>query len=45
VKDSIVTVFSKADQKPIYRKFEVVGIYKTDIKMIDDQFVLEELIM
>jgi lipoprotein-releasing system permease protein len=40
VKDSIVTVFSKADQKPIYRKFEVVGIYKTDIKMIDDQFVL-----
>jgi lipoprotein-releasing system permease protein len=39
VKDSIVTVFSKADQKPIYRKFEVVGIYKTDIKMIDDQFV------
>ncbi|GEN76521.1 permease [Chryseobacterium hagamense] len=40
VKDSIVTVFSKADQKPIYRKFEVVGIYRTDIKMIDDQFVL-----
>ncbi|RMZ59468.1 ABC transporter permease [Chryseobacterium nematophagum] len=40
LKDSIVTVFSKADQKPIYRKFEIVGIYKTDIKMIDDQFVL-----
>ncbi|RKT01483.1 ABC transporter permease [Chryseobacterium defluvii] len=40
VKDSIVTVFSKADQKPIYRKFEVVGIYRTDIKMIDDQFVI-----
>ncbi|MCW3159753.1 ABC transporter permease [Chryseobacterium oryctis] len=40
VKDSIVTVFSKADQKPIYRKFEVVGIYKTDIKMIDEQFVI-----
>jgi lipoprotein-releasing system permease protein len=32
VKDSIVTVFSKADQKPIYRKFEVVGIYKTILK-------------
>lgn len=40
LKDSIVTVFSKVDQKPIYRKFEVVGIYKTDIKMIDEQFVI-----
>ena len=40
VNDSIVTVFSKADQKPIYRNFQVVGIYRTDIKMIDDQFVL-----
>ncbi|WP_415328397.1 ABC transporter permease [Chryseobacterium sp. MMS23-Vi53] len=43
VKDSIVTVFSKADQKPIYRKFEVLGIYKTDIKMIDDQFVIGDI--
>jgi lipoprotein-releasing system permease protein len=40
LKDSIVTIFSKVDQKPIYRKFEVVGIYKTDIKMIDEQFVI-----
>lgn len=43
VKDSIVTVFSKADQQPIYRKFEVLGIYRTDIKMIDDQFVLGDI--
>ncbi|WP_312090195.1 ABC transporter permease [Chryseobacterium sp.] len=43
VKDSIVTVFSKADQKPIYRKFEVTGIFKTDIKMIDDQFVIGDI--
>ncbi|WP_267405076.1 MULTISPECIES: FtsX-like permease family protein [unclassified Chryseobacterium] len=43
VKDSIVTVFSKADQKPIYRKFEVLGIYKTDIKMIDEQFVIGDI--
>lgn len=43
VNDSIVTVFSKADQKPIYRNFEVVGIYKTDIKMIDDQFVVGDI--
>ncbi|MFL9833546.1 ABC transporter permease [Chryseobacterium terrae] len=43
VSDSIVTVFSKADQKPIYRNFEIVGIYKTDIKMIDDQFVVGDI--
>lgn len=41
--DSIVTVFSKADQQPLYRKFEVTGIYKTDIKMIDDQTVLGDI--
>ncbi len=41
VKDSIVAVFSRVNEKqPIYRKFEVVGIYKTDIKMIDEQFVV-----
>lgn len=43
VNDSIVTVFSKTDQKPIYRNFEVVGIYKIDIKMIDDQFVVGDI--
>ena len=43
VNDSIVTIFSKADQKPIYRNFRVVGIYKTDIKMIDDQFVIGDI--
>ena len=40
VKDSIVAVFSKENQSPLYRKFEVVGIYKTDIKMIDDLFII-----
>ncbi|QDP84379.1 ABC transporter permease [Chryseobacterium sp. SNU WT5] len=40
VKDSIVAIFSKESQKPLYRKFEIVGIYKTDIKMIDDLFVI-----
>ncbi len=40
VGDSVVTIFSKEDQKPIYRKFEVAGIYKTDIKLIDDLFVI-----
>ena len=38
--DSIVAIFSKEDRSPIYRKFEVVGIYKTDIKMIDDLVVI-----
>lgn len=40
VKDSIVAIFSKENKNPIYRKFEVVGIYKTDIKMLDDLFVI-----
>ncbi len=40
VKDSIVAIFSKENQKPLYRKFEVAGIYKTDIKMIDDLFII-----
>ncbi len=43
VNDSIVTVFAKEDQKQIYRKFQIVGIYKTDIKMIDDQFVIGDV--
>ncbi|UHO39338.1 ABC transporter permease [Chryseobacterium capnotolerans] len=40
VNDSIVTVFLKADQKPLYRKFKIIGIYRTDIKLIDEQFVI-----
>lgn len=40
LKDSIVAIFSKENNNPIYRKFEVVGIYKTDIKMIDDLFII-----
>lgn len=40
VKDSIVAIFSKENQSPLYRKFEVVGIYKTDIKIIDDLFII-----
>ncbi|ODS88803.1 ABC transporter permease [Chryseobacterium lacus] len=44
VKDSIVAIFSKNGQEqPLYRKFEVTGIYKTDIKMIDDQFIIGDI--
>lgn len=38
--DSIVAVFSKEDQKPIYRKFRIAGIYKTDIKMLDELYII-----
>ena len=41
--DSIVAVFSKQDQKPIYRKFLVSGIYKTDIKLVDDLFMIGDI--
>ena len=40
VGDSVVAIFSKEDQKPLYRKFRISGIYKTDIKMIDDLYVI-----
>lgn len=40
INDSIVAIFSKENQSPLYRKFEVVGIYKTDIKLIDDVFII-----
>lgn len=43
VNDSIVSIFSKTDKKPLYRKFHVSGIYKTDIKMIDEQFVIGDI--
>lgn len=38
--DSIVAVFSKEDQKPLYRKFRIAGIYKTDIKMLDELYII-----
>lgn len=38
--DSVVAIFSKESQKPLYRKFKIVGIYKTDIKMIDDLYII-----
>lgn len=41
--DSIVAIFSTFDQKPIYRKFEVSGIYKTDVKMIDDLYIIGDI--
>lgn len=41
--DSIVTIFAKNDKQPIYRKFHIKGIYRTNIKMIDEQFVIGDI--
>ncbi len=41
--DSIVAIFSKEDQKPIYRKFLIKGIYKTDIKLVDDLYMIGDI--
>ncbi|QCX53655.1 FtsX-like permease family protein [Elizabethkingia sp. JS20170427COW] len=41
--DSIVAIFSKDDQKALYRKFKVSGIYKTDIKLIDDIYIIGDI--
>lgn len=43
INDSIVSIFSKEDQKPIYRKFVVKGIYKTDIKLVDDLYAIGDI--
>ena len=43
VKDSITAVFSKEEGKPIYRKFAVKGIYNTDIRLIDDLFIIGDI--
>lgn len=40
VNDSVVAIFAKEEQKPIYRRFKISGIYKTDIKMIDDLYII-----
>jgi ABC superfamily ATP binding cassette transporter, permease protein len=40
VNDSVVAIFAKEEQKQIYRKFKISGIYKTDIKMIDDLYII-----
>ncbi|MDL1914223.1 MAG: ABC transporter permease [Bergeyella sp.] len=42
--DSVVVLFSKEEKgKVLYRKFKISGIYKTDIKMIDDLYVLGDI--
>ncbi len=42
-KDSIVAIFSTEEKVPIYRKFEVAGIFRTDIKMIDDLYIIGDI--
>lgn len=38
--DSVIAIFSKENEKPVYRKFKIAGIYKTDIKMLDDLYMI-----
>lgn len=41
--DSFVTFFVKDGQRPIYRRFTLKGIFRTDIKQIDDVFVIGDI--
>lgn len=43
VNDNINAIFSKEDQKPIYRNFVVKGIYNTDIKIIDELYIIGDI--
>lgn len=43
INDEITAIFSKEDQQPIYRKFHIKGLYKTDIKLIDDLFIIGDI--
>ncbi|MCB9202228.1 MAG: ABC transporter permease [Flavobacteriales bacterium] len=43
VGDDFVMYFISESNKPIYRKFTVKGIFKTDIKDIDENFIIGDL--
>lgn len=43
VDSSFVMYFLKDDAKPIYRRFHLVGLYKTDIKNFDDIFLIGDI--
>ncbi|WP_128153083.1 MULTISPECIES: ABC transporter permease [Apibacter] len=43
VNSSFVMFFVRENQNPIYRRFTVKGIFRTDIKQIDDVFVIGDI--
>ncbi|GGF02962.1 permease [Chishuiella changwenlii] len=43
VDSSFVMYFIQDDSKPIYRRFNISGIFKTDIKNFDDQIMLGDI--
>lgn len=43
VGDSVAAIFSKENRKPIYRKFKIAGIYKTDLNIIDDLYIIGDI--
>lgn len=43
IDSSFVMYFIQEDSKPIYRRFTISGIFKTDIKNFDDQIMLGDI--
>ncbi|WP_068598308.1 ABC transporter permease [Vaginella massiliensis] len=43
VDSSFVMYFVKDESKPIYRRFDVVGLYRTDIKNFDDVYLIGDI--
>ena len=43
VDSSFVMYFLRDDAKPIYRRFHLVGLYKTDIKNFDDIYLIGDI--
>ncbi|TWP23241.1 ABC transporter permease [Apibacter muscae] len=43
VDSSFVMFFVRENDSPIYRRFKVKGIYRTDIKQIDDVFIIGDI--
>jgi len=43
IDSSFVMYFVKNDSKPIYRRFDIVGLYRSDIKNFDDIYLLGDI--
>lgn len=43
VDSSFVMYFVKDESKPIYRRFDIVGLYRTDIKNFDDLYLIGDI--
>jgi lipoprotein-releasing system permease protein len=41
--DSVVAIFTKDNTQPIYRKFKISALYRTEIKYLDDIYIIGDL--